>query len=44
MDGNLTQEEFEKAISLAIEGCKKVYAIQKEVLKAKYVSVKEAEE
>ena len=44
MDGNLTQEEFEKAISLAVEGCKKVYAIQKEVLKAKYVSVKEAEE
>jgi exosome complex component RRP41 len=44
MDGNLTQEEFEKTISLAIEGCKKVYAIQKEVLKAKYVSVKEAEE
>jgi exosome complex component RRP41 len=44
MDGNLTQEEFEKAISLAIEGCKKVYAIQKEALKAKYVSVKEAEE
>ena len=44
MDGNLTQEEFEKTISLAVEGCKKVYAIQKEALKAKYVSVKEAEE
>jgi exosome complex component RRP41 len=44
MDGNLTQEEFENAISLAIEGCKKVYAIQKEALKTKYVSVKEAEE
>ncbi|HVP92129.1 MAG TPA: exosome complex exonuclease Rrp41 [Acidobacteriota bacterium] len=44
MDGNLTQEEFENAISLAIEGCKKVYAIQKEALKAKYVGVKEAEE
>ena len=44
MDGNLTGEEFEKAVSLAVEGCKKIYAIQKEVLKAKYVSVKEAEE
>jgi exosome complex component RRP41 len=44
MDGNLTQEEFEKTVSLAIEGCKKVYAIQKEALKAKYMSVKEAEE
>jgi exosome complex component RRP41 len=44
MDGNLTQEEFEKAISLAIEGCKKVYAMQKEALKTKYVSVKEEAE
>jgi exosome complex component RRP41 len=44
MDGNLTQEEFEKAVSLATEGCKKIYAMQKEVLKAKYVNVKEAEE
>jgi len=44
MDGNLTEEEFERAVSLAVEGCKKIYAIQKEVLKAKYVSVKEAEE
>lgn len=44
MDGNLTREEFERAVSLAVEGCKKIYAIQKEVLKAKYVSVKEAEE
>jgi exosome complex component RRP41 len=44
MDGNLKGEEFERAVSLAVEGCKKIYAIQKEVLKAKYVSVKEAEE
>jgi exosome complex component RRP41 len=44
MDGSLTEEEFEKAVSLATEGCKKIYAIQKEVLKAKYVNVKEAEE
>jgi exosome complex component RRP41 len=44
MDGNLTEEEFEKAVSLAVEGCKKIYAIQKEVLKAKYMSIKEAEE
>jgi exosome complex component RRP41 len=44
MDGNLTQEEFENAISLAIEGCKKVYVVQKEALKAKYVNVKEVEE
>jgi len=44
MDGILTSEEFEKAVNLAIEGCKKIYDMQKEALKAKYVSVKEVEE
>jgi exosome complex component RRP41 len=44
MDGILTSEEFEKALNLALEGCIKIYAMQKEVLKAKYVSVKEVEE
>ncbi|MEM3899025.1 MAG: exosome complex exonuclease Rrp41, partial [Candidatus Bathyarchaeia archaeon] len=44
MDGTLTHEEFEKAVNLAIEGCKKIYTLQKEALKAKYVSVKEVEE
>ncbi|MCS7124484.1 MAG: exosome complex exonuclease Rrp41 [Candidatus Bathyarchaeota archaeon] len=44
MDGILTIEEFEKTVNLAIEGCKKIYAMQKEALKAKYVSVKEVEE
>jgi len=44
MDGNLTLEEFEKALNLTLEGCRKIYAMQKEALKAKYVSVKEVEE
>ena len=44
MDGILTLEEFEKAMNLALEGCKTIYSIQKEALKAKYVDVKEAEE
>lgn len=44
MDGNLTQDEFEKTVSLAVEGCKKIYAIQKEALKTKYVSVNEVSE
>ena len=44
MDGTLTLEEFEKAVNLALEGCKKIYALQKEALKSKYVSVKEVEE
>jgi exosome complex component RRP41 len=42
MDGMLTSEEFEQAINLAVEGCKQIYELQKEALKAKYVEVKEA--
>ncbi len=41
MDGQLTLEEFEKAINLSLEGCKQLYQMQKEALKAKYVAVKE---
>lgn len=41
MDGNLSREEFESAVNLALEGCKKIYVIQKEALKTKYVSVGE---
>jgi len=44
MDGILTTEEFENAVNLALEGCKKIYLMQKEALKTKYVNVKEAEE
>jgi exosome complex component RRP41 len=44
MDGILTHEEFEKAVNLALEGCRKIYALQKEALRAKYISVKEVEE
>ena len=44
MDGTLTPEEFEKALDLAMEGCKKIYALQKEALKTKYMNVKEEAE
>jgi exosome complex component RRP41 len=44
MDGILTPEEFEKAVNLAIEGCKKIYPLQKEALKTKYMPVKQEEE
>jgi exosome complex component RRP41 len=44
MDGILTPEEFEKTVNLAIEGCRKIYALQKEALRSKYISVKEVEE
>ena len=41
MDGQLTSNEFEKAVNLALEGCKQLYVFQKEALKSKYVAVKE---
>jgi len=43
MDGILTHEEFETAIKLALDGCKKIYEMQKEALKTKYVGVKDLE-
>jgi exosome complex component RRP41 len=44
MDGILAPDEFEKAVSMAMDGCKKIYTMQKEALKTKYMVVKEAEE
>jgi len=41
MDGILTPEEFEKAVNIAMDGCKKIYVLQKEALKTKYMNVKE---
>ncbi|MEM7825251.1 MAG: exosome complex exonuclease Rrp41 [Candidatus Aenigmatarchaeota archaeon] len=36
MDGNLTKEEISKLLELARNACKKIYEIQKDVLKEKY--------
>lgn len=44
MDGILTPEEFETAVNMATEGCKKIYALQKEALKTKYMITKEEAE
>jgi exosome complex component RRP41 len=44
MDGKLSLDEFETALNLALEGCKRIYTIQKEALKNKYANVKEVEE
>jgi exosome complex component RRP41 len=44
MDGVLTPDEFETAVNMAVEGCKKIYALQKEALKTKYMTVKEEAE
>lgn len=41
MDGKLSPEEFETAVNLAIEGCKQIYPMQKEALRAKYAGAKE---
>jgi exosome complex component RRP41 len=36
MDGKLTEEEVEKGINLAIQGCREVYNLQMDALKKKY--------
>lgn len=41
MDGILSPEEFEQAVNMAMDGCKKIYVMQKEALKTKYMTVKE---
>jgi exosome complex component RRP41 len=43
MDGILAPAEFEKAVTMAMDGCKKIYQMQKEALKTKYMVVKETE-
>jgi exosome complex component RRP41 len=41
MDGTLSTDEFESAVNLALEGCRQIYALQKEALRTKYVNIKE---
>lgn len=41
MDGILTQKEFKEALELAVDGCKRVYAIQKEALRKAYIAEEE---
>jgi exosome complex component RRP41 len=41
MDGQLSTDEFESAVNLALDGCKQIYVLQKEALKTKYISIKE---
>lgn len=44
MNGNFTPEEFEEAFKLAVDACKQIYALQKDALKKKYVTIREAAE
>lgn len=39
MDGRLTPNEFREAYELAVDGCKRVYEIQREALKRKYLEI-----
>jgi exosome complex component RRP41 len=41
MDGNMTREEFDKAISMAVGACHELYDIQKDALKKRYSTRKE---
>ncbi len=41
MDGQLTIDEFKEAMDLALDGCRRIYAVQKKSLKAKYLATKE---
>lgn len=43
MDGKLSPKEFDEAVKMAIDGCKKIYEIQKEALKTKYKIVEQEE-
>jgi len=43
MDGIMTVEEMEKAIQMAIEGCKQIYEIQRDALKKKYGMIEKTE-
>jgi exosome complex component RRP41 len=44
MDGILKPAEFEKAVNMALDGCKKIYELQKEALKTKYMLIEQEEE
>lgn len=43
MDGDVTQEEFKRAIELCKEGCRQILEIQKETLKNKFTNLEEVE-
>jgi len=38
MDGDLTNDEFDKGIHMAVEACKKVYEVQRDALRRRYTA------
>ncbi|MEZ5336150.1 MAG: exosome complex exonuclease Rrp41 [Methanolobus sp.] len=43
MDGDVTQEEFKKAVEMCKEGCRQILEIQKETLRNKFTKLDEVE-
>ena len=41
MDGQLSREEFQRALDLAIKGCEQIHEMQKEALRKKYSEIQE---
>ena len=44
MDGDLSRDEFDKGIHMAVEACKKVYEVQRDALKRRYSARAEGQE
>src|SRR2546425_9378276 len=44
MDGNLNTAEVEQGLSMAMEACKTIHSMQRETLKKKYATIKDAVE
>lgn len=44
MDGDLSRDEFDKGVHMAVEACKKVYEIQRDALKRRYSARAEGQE
>ncbi len=42
MDGELTTEEFNRGLDMAVEACKTIHAMQREALKKKFREIKES--
>jgi len=44
MDGSLTEDEFKQALDMAVDACKKIYEMQREALRQKYLVVKDGDD
>jgi exosome complex component RRP41 len=43
MDGNMSETEFETALRMAMDACMKIYELQKDALKRKYITEQEVD-